>query len=284
MDMNTIIEKIDIDMLIGLVTTYGMKLLLAIAIFVIGKRVAKFAVKMAQKMMARANIDETLCTFAGNILYGLAMAFVAIAALSQLGVDTTSLAAILAAAGLAIGLALQGSLSNFASGVMIILFRPFKIGDVIDVSGVVGKVEEISIFTTSLATPDNQLVIIPNGNITSGNITNITAKPTRRIDLVIGVGYGDDLKKAKKVLTSIVEKNKSVLKTPAPTIAVSELADSSVNFVVRPWVKTDDYWDAYFGLTEEIKTTLDKEGISIPFPQRDLHVISGDAQPLKKVA
>lgn len=274
-------DKIDSDVIIGYATEYGIKILLAVAIFVIGKRVAKFAVALAKKMMAKAEVDETLSLFVGNILYGLSMAFVAIAALSKLGVDTTSLAAILAAAGLAIGLALQGSLSNFASGVLIILFRPFKIGDVVDVSGVIGKVEDISIFTTSLVTGDNQLVIIPNGNITSGNITNITAKPTRRIDLVVGVGYDDDLKKVKKVLTKIISKNKLVLETPETTIAVSELADCSVNFIVRPWVKTADYWGVRLELIEEIKLTFDKEGISIPFPQQDVHVVSSD---IKKVA
>lgn len=273
--MDKLLEKINVEMLMTYATEYGVKVLLALVIFVIGKRVAKIAVGVAKRMMARAKVDETLSIFVGNILYGLAMAFVAIAALSQLGVDTTSLAAILAAAGLAIGLALQGSLSNFASGVLIILFRPFKIGDVVTVAGVTGKVEAISIFTTELTTPDNQLVIIPNGNITSDNITNITAKPKRRIDLVIGVGYDDDLKKTKKVLTKIVSDNKLVLKSPEPQIAVSELADSSVNFVVRPWVKTEDYWVAYFDLLETIKVTLDKEGISIPYPQRDLHIVDG---------
>ena len=282
--MEKMLEKVNTEMLMTYATEYGMKILLALLIFIIGKRVAKIAVGVAKKMMGRAKIDETLTIFVGNIMYGLAMAFVVIAALSQLGVDTTSLAAILAAAGLAIGLALQGSLSNFASGVMIILFRPFKIGDVIDVAGVVGKVEEISIFTTNLATADNQLVIIPNGNITSDNITNITAKPTRRIDLVIGVGYDDDLKKVEKVLTKIVKDHKLVLKDPEPTIAVLELADSSVNFVVRPWVKTSDYWPVRFELMKTIKLTLDKEGISIPYPQRDLHVIEGNLGEAKKAA
>ncbi|MGB1077300.1 MAG: mechanosensitive ion channel family protein [Bdellovibrionales bacterium] len=278
------LEKVNTEMLMTYATEYGFKVLFAILIFVIGKRVAKICVSVAKKMMVRAKVDETLSIFIGNILYGLAMAFVAIAALSKLGVDTTSLAAILAAAGLAIGLALQGSLSNFASGVLIILFRPFKIGDVVNVSGVIGKVEAISIFTTELSTADNQLVIIPNGNITSDNITNITAKPTRRIDLVIGVGYDDDLKKVKKVLTKIVEGNELVLKDPEPTIAVLELADSSVNFVVRPWVKTEDYWPVRFDLMETIKTTLDKEGITIPYPQRDLHIIDGNVANVKKAA
>lgn len=271
-------------MVMDAVMAYGIKIALALAIFLIGKRIAKIAINFTQKMMVKADVDETLASFAGNIMYGLAMAFIVIAALSQLGVDTTSLAAILAAAGLAIGLALQGSLSNFASGVMIILFRPFKIGDVVEIAGITGTVEEISIFTTSLTTGDNQQVIIPNGTVTSDNITNITAKPTRRIDLVIGVGYDDDLKKVKKVLTKIVEKHDLILKKPATKIAVSELADNSVNLVVRPWVKTKDYWTVHADLMETIKVTFDKEGISFPYPQRDIHIVGGNTESLKKVA
>ncbi len=275
MDTQTIIDG---------VATYGLKVVLALAIFFIGKMVVKMAVNVAKKLMTKANVDETLISFAGNVLFGLAMAFVVIASLSQLGIETTSLAAVIAAAGLAIGLALQGSLSNLAAGVMLILFRPFKLGDVIEVSGVTGKVNEISIFTTSLTTGDNQLVIIPNSTITDGSITNITANPKRRIDLVVGVGYGDDLKKVKTVLAKILDKNELVLKTPAPVIGVLELADNSVNLVVRPWVKTKDYWGARFELTETIKTTFDKEGISIPYPQRDLHIVEGNVTDLKKVA
>ncbi len=272
------------ETIIEYAATYGLKIAMAIAIFFIGKKLVQIAVSILKKMMTKAKVDETLVSFSGNIFFGLAMAFVVIAALSQLGIETTSLVAIIAGAGLAIGLALQGSLSNLAAGVMIILFRPFKLGDVVDISGVIGKVEEISIFTTSLTTGDNQLVIIPNSTVTGGNITNITAKPQRRIDLIVGVGYGDDLKKVKKVLSAIVEKNEYVLKTPAPTIAVSELADNSVNLVVRPWVKTKDYWTARFELMEAIKTTFDKEGISIPFPQRDLHIIEGNSEAVKKAA
>ena len=272
------------EVTMGYATMYGMKVLAALAIFFIGKWVAKAAVGFAKKLMEKSKVDATLIGFAGNIMYGLAMAFVAIAALSQLGVETTSLAAILAAAGLAIGLSLQGSLSNLASGVMIILFRPFKNGDFIEAAGVSGVVEEISIFTTQIKTGDNKQIIVPNGSITSGAITNYSAKPERRIDLVIGVGYDDDLSKVKKTLEKLVKADKRILKDPAATIAVAELADSSVNLVVRPWVKSEDYWGVRFDLTEAIKVTFDKEGISIPYPQQDLHIVDGDDKSIKKAA
>lgn len=272
------------------ISLYGLKVLAALAIFFIGKWVAKRAVNITKKLMQKAKVDATLISFAGNVMYGLALAFVVIAALSQLGVETTSLAAVIAAAGLAIGLALQGSLSNLAAGVMIILFRPFKIGDYIEAAGTAGTVEDISIFTTTFKTPDNREIIIPNNNITSDNIVNVSARSTRRIDLVVGVGYGDDLSKVKKVLAKILKEEKRVLADPEPQIAVSELADSSVNLVVRPWVNASEYWPTRFDLTEKIKTTFDKEGISIPFPQRDLHIVENvpiaieSEKPKKKAA
>ncbi len=284
MDFGSIDWEHTRELAITYAMTYGLNLIFAIAIFMIGKRLAKVVVNVAKRMMGKANVDNTLSMFAGNILYGLAMAFIVIASLSQLGVDTTSLAAVLAAAGLAIGLALQGSLSNFASGVLIILFRPFKLGDFVEVAGVSGSVRDISIFTSSLATPDNKLVIVPNGQITTDNITNFTANETRRIDLVIGVGYDDDLKKVKETLGKIVAENELLLKDPEPVIALNELGDSSVNFVVRPWVKTADYWPARFNMMETIKATFDKEGISIPFPQRDLHIIDGNIEAVTKPA
>ena len=266
------------------ISLYGLKVIAAIAIFIIGKWVAKRVVNVLKKVMKKASVDETLISFAGNIFYGLGLAFVVIASLSQLGVETTSLAAVIAAAGLAIGLALQGSLSNLAAGVMIILFRPFKIGDFVEAAGAAGIVEDISIFTTKFRTPDNRQIIVPNNAVTSDNITNISAKPERRVDLVIGVGYDDDIKKVKDVLSKIVSADERVLKDKDVVIAVSELADSSVNLVVRPWVKTEDYWPVYWDLTEQIKVTFDKEGISIPYPQRDLHVIDGGAVTTKKAA
>ena len=197
---------------------------------------------------------------------------VVITAINQLGIQTTSLLAILGAAGLAIGLALQGSLSNFAAGVMIVGFRPYRVGDVIEAAGVAGKVEEVQIFTTVLLTADNKTIIIPNSQVMAGEITNYSAQPTRRVDLVAGCGYGDDLDKVRDVLRDIVSADDRVLSDPAPTIAVSELADNSVNFVVRPWVQRDDYWNVYFDLTEQIKKRFDAEGISIPYPQQDVHL------------
>ncbi len=255
-----------------LISHYGLKVLIAIAIFIVGRWVAAKLVSVLQSMMRRKDVDETLVVFGGNILYALGLVFVVIAALSQLGIETTSLAAVIAAAGLAIGLALQSSLSNFASGFMIILFRPFKLGDFIEAGGTSGVVEDISIFTTSLKTGDNKQVIVPNNAITGGTITNYSAKKTRRVDLVIGVSYDDDLQKVKRVLGEILAAEDRILPDPDPVIAVSELADSSVNLVVRPWVNSSDYWSVRFHLTETIKTTFDKEGITIPYPHQDVTV------------
>ncbi len=268
MDLNNINQ----DKIILFATEYGLQLVGAIAIFLIGKWLAKFLTKVTKKFMTKAKIDETLVSFAGNITYALLMAFVVLATLGQLGVETTSIAAIFAAAGLAVGFALQGSLSNLAAGVMIIAFRPFKLGDYVEAGGTSGVVNDISIFTTTLKTPDNKTVIIPNNSVTSNSVTNYSAEKQRRVDLTFGIGYGDDIKKAKDTLAAIVAADKRVLKDPAPTIAVAELADSSVNFVVRPWVKTEDYWAVYFDLTEQVKLTFDKQGISIPFPQQDVYM------------
>ena len=265
-----------------LAVTYGIKLLTAIAIFVIGRWVAKAITGFLRKAMSRAKADDMLIGFLGNIAYGLLLTFVVIAALSQLGIETTSLAAIIAAAGLAVGLALQGSLSNFAAGVMIIIFRPFKKGDYIEAGGTAGSVHDISIFTTTLKTPDNKTVIVPNSGVTGGNITNYSAEAKRRVDFVFGIGYNDDMKKAKTVLEQIIAADERVLQDPAPVVAVLELADSSVNFAVRPWVKTSDYWDVFFDITEAVKDTFDKEGISIPFPQQDVYM--HDVLALKKDA
>lgn len=270
--------EFQIDSIMSFISFYALKVMIALAIFFVGKFVAKKVVKIVESLMIKSKIDQTLANFAGNILYGLALAFVVIAALSQLGIDTTSLAAVMAAAGLAIGLALQDSLSNLASGVMIILFRPFKIGDFIEAGGTSGTVEEISIFTTNMKTPDNKTIIVPNGAIISGNIINYSTKPTRRVDMVFGCGYGDDLKKAKKVITKIIESDERILKDPEPVIAVSELADSSVNFVVRPWVNAADYWAVFFDTHEKVKLEFDKAGVSIPFPQQDIHIASNNIE------
>lgn len=251
---------------------YAIKIVVAIAIFVFGKMVARLLTKAVEKVLIHRNVDKTVASFLVSILYGILITFVVIAAISHLGFNTTSLVAVLGAAGLAVGLALQGSLSNFASGVLLVSFRPFKAGDFVEVAGISGTVEEVLIFSTKLKTPDNKEIIIPNGSITSGSITNYSAKDTRRVDLVIGVSYDADLATTKKILTEITANHALILQDQDTTIAVSELADSSVNFVVRPWVKTADYWTVYFELLETIKVELDKAGIEIPFPQMSVHV------------
>ena len=268
------------DIVIGWVSIYSVKIVAAILIFIIGKWLAHKTSKLLSKLLEKNNVDVTLIDFLSNITYYTLMIVVLIAVASQLGINTTSFLAVIGAAGLAVGLALKDSLSNFASGIMLILFRPFRVGDAISVGGVTGKVEKITIFTTILNTFDNQRVIIPNGNLTNGVIQNITANSTRRVDLVMGIGYEDDIAKAKKIMADIISADGLILKDPAPTIAVSELGESSVKFVVRPWVKTEDYWNVYFDLTEKIKIAFDKEGISIPYPQRDVHIYkeqAGDA-------
>ncbi|GGD39125.1 mechanosensitive ion channel protein [Malaciobacter pacificus] len=263
--------------MIDLISDYAVKIVIAIVIFYIGKWVARKLTDLVVKITRKTGkVDETLLKFLSNIIFYVLMIVVILTALEQLGVDTTSFLAILGAAGLAIGLALKDSLSNFASGVMIIMFRPFKVGDFINAGGVSGSVEEISIFNTILKTGDNQTLIVPNGAITSGTITNVNAKPTRRVDLVVGIGYDDDIKKAKEVLNTIITSDERVLVDEGVTVAVSELADSSVNFVVRAWVNTPDYWAVKFDLTENIKLTFDKEGISIPYPQQDVHHYNND--------
>ena len=254
------------------VATYGIKIVAAAVIFVVGRWVAKFLVGMVERAMTRAGADAMLVSFARNILYVGAMAFVIMAVLGKLGIQTTSFIAVLGAAGLAIGLALQGSLSNFAAGVMLVLFRPFKVDDLIDAAGVMGVVEEILIFSTKLRTADNKEIFVPNGSIINGNITNYSAKPTRRVDLVFGVGYDDDIKKVKQVIDEVLAADERILKDPAPTVGVSELADNSVNLVVRPWVNVADYWAVVFDLNETMKNRFDQEGISIPYPQRDVHL------------
>ena len=257
-------ETIASELLINIVS--------AIIIFAIGWWLTKYIQKLVIRIMNKKNVDPLLTSFTSNIVYIGLIAFVMIAALGQLGVQTTSFIAIIGAAGLAIGLSLQSSLSNFASGVMIIFFRPFKVGDFIEAGGVSGVVEGIQIFSTQMRTGDNKSIIVPNSGITSSNITNYSAKETRRIDLTFGIGYEDDLRKAKKVLQEILDNDERILGVPAPVVAVLALADSSVNFAVRPWVKTDDYWAVYFDITEAVKIRFDEENISIPYPQRDIHM------------
>jgi small conductance mechanosensitive channel len=267
MDFSNILPKLQ-----ELLAFYGLKIIAAILIFVVGRWIAKALRNVIKRMMTKGNVDEILISFVGNLTYIALLAFVIIAALNQLGIQTTSFIAIIGAAGLAIGLALQGSLANFAAGVLMIIFRPFQVGDYIEGAGVAGAVEKVQIFTTQLRTPDNKTIIIPNAKIMGDNITNYSAKDTRRVDMVIGVSYGDDLKKVREILEDILAKDDRILKDPAPTIGVLELGDNSVNFAVRPWVKRDDYWGTYFDVTETVKRRFDKEGISIPYPQRDVHL------------
>lgn len=263
--------------IVEIMSSYAFSFLMAILIFLVGKWLARKITNVFVSLLRKVDgMDETLVRFLENIVYYILMVVVILAALSKLGVETTSFLAILGAAGLAIGLALKDSLGNFASGVMIILFKPFRVGDVVNAAGVTGSVTEVGIFSSVFTTPDNQKIIIPNGAITSGAITNINANETRRVDLLVGIGYDDDIKKAKDILNNIVLANEKVLKDKGITVAVSELADSSVNFVVRAWVNTPDYWDVKFDLTESVKTTFDKEGISIPFPQQDIHLYKND--------
>ena len=260
------------DNIVEIVASYAFSLLMALLIFVIGKWAVNKIVKLLGKVLRKVKgMDETLIKFLENIVYYALMIVVILTALGKLGVETTSFLAILGAAGLAIGLALKDSLGNFASGVMIILFKPFKVGDFVTAGGVTGSVSEVGIFNSVFITGDNQKIIVPNSAITSSSITNVNAFDTRRVDLVVGISYDDDIKKAKEILTNILNSNEKVLIEKGITVAVSELADSSVNFVVRAWVNTPDYWDVKFGLTESIKTTFDKEGITIPYPQRDVY-------------
>lgn len=256
----------------GLFVEYSLKIIAALAIFIIGRIIAKAIAKGISKALQLRNIDNTVASFIHNLTYGALYVFVIIAALSQIGIQTASFITIIGAAGLAIGLALQGSLSNFASGVLMIIFRPFKLGDYVEAGGKAGTVEDIQIFATQLKTPDNKVIIIPNSAIMDGSIVNYSSKPTRRVDLKIGVSYDAYLPDVKELLTKTVQANEKVLHKEGYQVAVLELADSSVNLVVRTWAKTPEYWDVYFELTESIKLALDENNISIPFPQMDVHV------------
>lgn len=251
---------------------YGPAVLAAIAIFFIGKMVAKWIKRIIARGMNKANVDPLIVGFTTSMVYIGLMIFVVIAALGQLGIQTTSFIAILGAAGLAIGLALQGSLANFAAGFLLIIFRPFKVGDVVEAAGVTGKVDIIQIFTTTLRTPDNKTIIIPNAKLGGDNIVNYSTQETRRTDMTVGVSYDADLKEVRDILEDIVAKDERILKDPPPQIVVGELADSSVNFFVRVWVKSADYWNVYFDANETVKLRMDAAGIGIPYPQRDVHL------------
>ena len=251
---------------------WGIQIGIAIAIFFVGKIIARMISNLIEKLMRRAGSDQMLVDFTGNIIYAVLIVAVVLAAIDSLGVNVTSLMAIVAAAGLAIGLALKDSLSNFAAGVMIIIFRPFKAGDFITAGGVSGVVDEIDLFATLMHTGDNQRIIVPNSAIMGGTITNTSALPTRRIDLVFGIGYGDNIGQARDIMMAIIEADERILKDPAPAIAVAELGDSSVKLNVRPWVNSADYWSVRPDLLEKIKVKFDEVGISIPYPQQDVHM------------
>jgi small conductance mechanosensitive channel len=271
-DAEKVSEMIDVY-----VIPWGINIVMALLIYIVGKIVVSILLNIFGKVMARSKYDDMLIDFIKAILNAVLMLFVIVASLDKLGVDTTSLVAILGAAGLAIGLSLQGSLQNFAAGVMLLVFRPFKAGDFVEAGDAMGVIKSISIFTTVMTTGDNKEVIVPNGRIYGGNITNYSAKETRRVDMVVGIGYDADLKHAKNVINELIAGDERILADPKPLVAVSELADSSVNFVVRPWVKTADYWAVKFAFNEAVKLRFDQEGISIPFPQMDVHMHKEEA-------
>ena len=266
-DWGALIEKVQ-----TLGADLGIKVLVAILIFFVGRVLARAVSNTIKKVLRRHEVDKILETFVSNLIYWVLMTVVVIASINQLGIQTTSLIAVLGAAGLAVGLALQGSLSNFAAGVLIVLFRPYRVGDFVEAAGIAGSVEQVQILTTILKTPDNKRIIVPNSEIMGSIITNYSANDTRRVDLVFGVSYSDDLDKVHAILRELVDADERILKDPACVIKVSELADSSVNFICRPWVSTSDYWEVYWDLTERVKKRFDQEGISIPFPQQDVYL------------
>ncbi|WP_324171866.1 mechanosensitive ion channel family protein [Sulfurimonas sp.] len=259
------------DMIIMYVSQYGLKIIAALLIFIIGKWAVKKLTSLSKRLMQKANIDQTLIEFSESLIYFLLLIMVVIASLNALGVNTTSFIAVFGAAGLAIGLALQGSLANIGAAVLIIIFRPFKVGDFVEAGGATGTVEDVNLFSTIIAPLDNRTIIVPNSSIVGGNIINYSNKTQRRVDHVFGIGYGDDLKLAKETLMQIMIDDSRILSEPTPFVAVSELGDSSVNFVFRAWVNTEDYWDVYFEMLEKVKLTFDEKGISIPYPQMDIH-------------
>lgn len=261
-----------LDFIYNALQVYGTKIALGVVLFFIGMFVIKLIKKGVIKSFTRFNIDLTISKFLATVLNVILITALVIAVLDFVGFETASFIAILGAAGLAIGLALQGSLSNLAAGVMIISFRPFKVGDFVEAGGTMGSVKEIQIFNTIMTTPDNKLIILPNSKIIGDTITNFTANDMRRMDLVFGIGYGDNIKKAKDIITKVLDADERVLKDPAYTVGVLELGDSSVNLAVRPWVKTSQYWELYWYLMETMKEEFDANGITIPFPQRDVHL------------
>ncbi len=259
------------DMIVMYASQYGLKVIAAILIFIIGKWAVKKLTLLSKKVMQKAEVDQTLVEFAESLIYFVLLIVVILASLNTLGINTTSFLAVFGAASLAIGLALKDSLANIGAAVLIIIFRPFKVGDFIEAAGATGTVDDVNLFSTIISPLDNRTIIVPNSAVIGGNITNYSKKPQRRVDHVFGIGYDDDLKLAKETLIEIMTSDKRVLTEPAPFVAVSELGDSSVNFVFRAWVETADYWDVYFDMLEKVKLTFDEKGISIPYPQMDIH-------------
>ncbi len=256
----------------ALLADYGFRVIGALLILVIGRWAAKVASGLVVKGMRAAKVDATLIPFLENLTYSAILVFVVIAALAKLGVEMTSVIAVLGAAGLAVGLALQGSLANFASGVLLLVFKPFRVGDFVEIGGAKGTVQAIHIFNTVINAPDNVRIIVPNAQVTGGSILNYTINGTRRVDLVASISYEDDIKKAKRVIENVLAQDKRILAEPAPQVVVGEMADSSINFFVRPWVKVADYWDVYFDITENLKTAIEEHGMTIPFPQQEITV------------
>jgi len=272
MDFDSISERTMALLSSDAVVGFALNLAAALAILVIGIWIAKGLTRLVRRFLGRTNADAILIRFIGNLVYVLLLVVVILAAVAKVGIQTTSFIALLGAAGLAIGLALQGSLANFAAGVLMLVFRPFKAGDYVECAGTAGVVEDVQIFNTRLRTPDNRMIIVPNGEVYGGTITNYSTLDRRRVDLVYGVGYGDDIDHVKRVIADVLSADQRILAEPAPTIGLVELGESSVNFAVRPWVATSDYWPVLFDLNEAMKKRFDAEGISIPFPQRDVHV------------
>ncbi|MCK4586984.1 MAG: mechanosensitive ion channel [Gammaproteobacteria bacterium] len=256
---------------------WGLNLIMALVIFIVGRWLAKSIKNVSKRLMSKAEMDEILTNFVGNMLYFALLIVVVIAALDRLGINTTSVMAIFAAAGLAVGLALKDSLSNFAAGVMLVFFKPFKAGDFIEAAGITGVVEQLRIFSTVMRTGDNREITIPNSHIYGGTIVNFSARDTRRIDLIFGIGYEDNIKQAKALIDEAMNEDERILKDPEPVILLMELADSSVNFAVRPWVNSPDYWVVRGDLMERVKEKFDANGISIPYPQQDLHLYKAEA-------
>ena len=275
--METDVITQGIEKLIPLVTEYGVRVIGAIVILIVGKLAAGFAAKLVRKGLTKAKADTALVGFLGNMTHIAILAFAVIAALAKFGIQTTSFIAVLGAAGLAVGLALQGSLSNFASGVMILIFRPIRIGDLVETGGYLGIIQEIGIFVTVMNTLDNKKIIVPNSVITGSVINNVNGNGTRRVDMTAGISYTDDMETAKGILEEILASHPKVLKDPAFTVAVKELGDSSVNFIVRPWCQAEDYWTIWFDVTQQTKERFDAAGVSIPFPQRDVHLFQEQA-------